>query len=67
MSKERLRGLRIFDISDIANPKNVANVQTCRGSHTHTVLVDPKDTDNVYVYISGSLARALPQRASPAA
>ncbi len=54
VSKDRLRGLRIFDISDIAHPKNVGNVQTCRGSHTHTVLVDPKDPDNVYVYISGS-------------
>jgi hypothetical protein len=54
VSKDRLRGLRIFDISDIRNPRNVGNVQTCRGSHTHTVLVDPKDKDNVYVYISGS-------------
>jgi hypothetical protein len=54
VSKDRLRGLRIFDISDINNPKNVGNVQTCRGSHTHTVLADPKDPDNVYVYISGS-------------
>ena len=54
VSKDRLRGLRIFDISDIHNPKNVGNVQTCRGSHTHSVLVDPKDSANVYVYISGS-------------
>ena len=54
VSQDRLRGLRIFDISDIRNPKNVGNVQTCRGSHTHTVLVDPDDRDNVYVYISGS-------------
>jgi LVIVD repeat-containing protein len=54
VSSARLRGIRIFDISDIAHPKNVGNVQTCRGSHTHTVLVDPKDTANVYVYISGS-------------
>ncbi|HET8833754.1 MAG TPA: hypothetical protein VFN08_03425, partial [Gemmatimonadales bacterium] len=54
VSKERLRGLRIFDISDITHPKNVGNVQTCRGSHTHTVLVDPRDSANVYVYISGS-------------
>jgi hypothetical protein len=54
VSSERLRGLRIFDISDIAHPKNVGNVQTCRGSHTHTVLVDPRDTTNVYVYISGT-------------
>ena len=54
VSRERLRGLRIFDISDIENPKNVGNVQTCRGSHTHSLLVDPRDNENVYVYISGS-------------
>jgi hypothetical protein len=54
VSRARLRGIRIFDITDITHPKNVGNVQTCRGSHTHTVLVDPKDTANVYVYISGS-------------
>ncbi|MQA89977.1 MAG: hypothetical protein GEU90_07065 [Gemmatimonas sp.] len=54
VSTDRLRGIRIFDISDIENPVNVGNVQTCRGSHTHTVLVDPDDTENVYVYISGS-------------
>jgi LVIVD repeat-containing protein len=54
VSRERLRGLRIFDISDISHPKNVGNVQTCRGSHTHSLLVDPKDSANVYVYISGS-------------
>jgi hypothetical protein len=54
ISTTRLRGLRIFDISDIRNPRNVGNVQTCRGSHTHTVLADPKDKANVYVYISGS-------------
>jgi len=54
VSSERLRGLRIFDISDIGHPRNVGNVQTCRGSHTHSVLVDPKDKENVYVYISGS-------------
>jgi hypothetical protein len=54
VSKDRLRGIRIFDISDIANPKYLANVQTCRGSHTHTVVTDPKDTENVYIYVSGS-------------
>jgi hypothetical protein len=54
VSAERLRGIRIFDISDLAHPKNVGNVQTCRGSHTHTLLVDPNDHDNVYVYVSGS-------------
>jgi hypothetical protein len=60
VSTDRLRGLRIFDISDIANPRNVGNVQTCRGSHTHTVVVDPKDAENVYVYISGSSAVRSP-------
>ena len=54
VSKERLRGIRIFDISNMASPKSVANVQTCRGSHTHTVVTDPRDKDNVYVYVSGS-------------
>jgi hypothetical protein len=54
VSKDRLRGIRIFDISDINNPKNVGNVQTCRGSHTHSLLVDPKDPENVYVYVSGA-------------
>ena len=54
VSQERLRGIRIFDISDIRNPRYVANVQTCRGSHTHTVLEAPNDPDNVYIYVSGS-------------
>jgi hypothetical protein len=53
VSTERLRGIRIFDVTDLAHPKAVANVQTCRGSHTHSVLADPKDLDNVYVYVSG--------------
>ena len=54
VSHDRLRGIRIFDISDISNPKYLANVQTCRGSHTHTVVIDPNDSTNVYVYVSGS-------------
>jgi len=54
VSHDRLRGIRIFDISDIAAPRYLANVQTCRGSHTHSLLVDPRDSENVYVYVSGS-------------
>ena len=54
VSRDRLRGIRIFDISDITNPEYVANVQTCRGSHTHTVLKHPGDDDNIYIYVSGS-------------
>jgi len=52
--KERFRGVRIFDISDIKNPKQVAAVQTCRGSHTHTLILDPNDKENVYIYVSGT-------------
>jgi hypothetical protein len=54
VSAERHRGVRIFDISDIRAPKLVKNVQTCRGSHTHTVVEDPNDPANVYVYVQGS-------------
>ncbi|MGI9628303.1 MAG: LVIVD repeat-containing protein [Longimicrobiales bacterium] len=54
VSTERLRGIRIFDLSDVSNPKQVAAIQTCRGSHTHTVVTDPNDPDNVYVYNSGT-------------
>jgi hypothetical protein len=53
-SPDRFRGVRIFDISDMSNPKQVAVVQSCRGSHTHTLVIDPKDHDNVYIYISGT-------------
>src|ERR1700754_3173152 len=52
--KDRFRGVRIFDITDIKNPKQVAAVQTCRGSHTHTLVVDPNDKNNVYIYVSGT-------------
>src|SRR6185436_5613736 len=54
VSAERFRGVRIFDISDLSKPKQVAAVQTCRGSHTHTLVTDPKDPANVYIYVSGT-------------
>ena len=54
VSQDRLRGIRVFDITDLSKPKYIANVQTCRGSHTHTLVTSPNDKDNVYVYISGS-------------
>lgn len=54
VQKDRFRGVRIFDISDITKPKQVGAVQTCRGSHTHTLVVDPKDQNNVYIYVSGT-------------
>jgi len=53
-SAERFRGVRIWDISDLENPEQVAYVQTCRGSHTHTLVTDPDDDENVYIYVSGT-------------
>lgn len=54
ISAERMRGVRIFDISDMDNPEQVAAIQSCRGSHTHTVVTDPADDENIYVYIQGT-------------
>ena len=54
VSAERFRGVRIFDISDLDHPRALATVQTCRGSHTHTLVTDPRDPANVYVYVSGT-------------
>ncbi|WP_231249691.1 LVIVD repeat-containing protein [Nocardioides furvisabuli] len=54
VNPERFRGVRIFDISDITAPVQVAAVQTCRGSHTHTLVSDPDDDANLYVYNSGT-------------
>ncbi|MEO7102780.1 MAG: hypothetical protein ABI311_05395 [Gemmatimonadaceae bacterium] len=56
VSKERMLGIRIFDVADPMHPRQVADVQTCRGSHTHTLVPDPLDKGVVYVYVSG-LAR----------
>jgi LVIVD repeat len=56
VSKARMLGIRIFDISNPKRPRQVADVQTCRGSHTHTLVPDPNDKSVVYVYVSG-LAR----------
>ncbi len=51
---DRFRGVRVFDISDLDNPVQVAAVQTCRGSHTHTVVTDPSDPETIYIYNSGT-------------
>lgn len=53
-SPDRFRGIQIFDISDLSNPRQVAAVQTCRGSHTHTLVPDPNDPDVIYVYNSAT-------------
>ncbi|MFL5538347.1 MAG: LVIVD repeat-containing protein [Longimicrobiaceae bacterium] len=54
VSADRFRGVRIFDITDLDHPRQVAAVQTCRGSHTHTLLTVPSDPANVYIYVSGT-------------
>ena len=54
VSAERFRGIRIFDITDVNRPKQVAAIQTCRGSHTHTLVPDVNDPANLYVYGSGT-------------
>ena len=54
VSAGRFRGIRIFDMTDVDHPKQVADVQTCRGSHTHTLVTDPNDPANVYIYVSGT-------------
>src|SRR6516225_9986066 len=53
-SPERFRGVRIFDITDLLHPRQIAAVQTCRGSHTHTLVTDPKDKTNIYIYGQGT-------------
>ena len=53
-SNERFRGIRIFDISNLLKPTQVGLVQTCRGSHTHTVISSNHDDDKIIVYNSGT-------------
>lgn len=54
VNAERFRGIRIFDISDLNAPRQIAAVQTCRGSHTHTLVPHPTDPKVLYVYNSGT-------------
>lgn len=53
VSPERFRGLRILDISDLRRPVQVGAVQTCRGSHTHSVVSGPGNDGKIIVYNSG--------------
>ncbi|HEY0037714.1 MAG TPA: hypothetical protein VGB66_13545 [Longimicrobium sp.] len=52
--KDRMRGVRIYDVSDPRAPKLIKNVQTCRGSHTHTIVPHPTDREVIYIYVGGS-------------
>jgi hypothetical protein len=51
---DRMRGVRIFDVSNPRAPRLVKNVQTCRGSHTHTIVPHPSDANVIYLYVGGS-------------
>ena len=61
ISAERMRGVRIFDMSDLDDPRQVSAVQACRGSHTHTLVKDPSDDENIYVYIQGTSSPRPPE------
>jgi len=54
VSPVRFRGLRIFDISDLERPRQVGQVQTCRGSHTHSIVSGPDEDGKIIVYNSGT-------------
>ena len=54
VSPERFRGIRIFNIADRARPIQVGQVQTCRGSHTHSVVSGPGKDGKIIVYVSGT-------------
>ncbi|MEW5916927.1 MAG: hypothetical protein AB1762_11000, partial [Gemmatimonadota bacterium] len=54
--RDHMAGVRIYDVSDPANPRLVKNVQTCKGSHTHTIVPHYKDKNIIYIYVSGSQA-----------
>ncbi len=52
--KDHMAGVRIFDVKDPSKPKLVKNVETCKGSHTHTIVPDPKNKGVLFIYLSGS-------------
>jgi hypothetical protein len=52
--KDHMAGVRIYDVSNPAVPRLITNVQTCKGSHTHTIVPDPRDSSVIYIYVSGS-------------
>lgn len=54
VNAERFRGIRIFDISDLNAPRQIAAVQTCRGSHTHTLVPNSRDANVLYIYNSAT-------------
>ena len=53
-NEERFRGIRLFDISNPEMPVQVGAVQTCRGSHTHSVVEGPTSDGKIIVFNSGT-------------
>jgi hypothetical protein len=53
-AKDHMAGVRIYDVANPAQPRLITNVQTCKGSHTHTIVPDPKNKKVIYIYVSGS-------------
>jgi hypothetical protein len=51
---EHMAGVRIYDVADPSHPRLIKNVQTCKGSHTHTLIPSPTDKGVIYLYVSGS-------------
>jgi len=51
---DHMAGVRIYDVSNPKAPKLIKNVQTCKGSHTHTVIPSPTDKGVIYIYVSGN-------------
>lgn len=51
--KDHMAGVRIFDVSNPKAPKLIKNVQTCKGSHTHTLVPSRTNKNIIYLYVSG--------------
>jgi hypothetical protein len=51
---DHMAGVRIYDVANPRAPRLVKNVQTCKGSHTHTVVPHPTDKGVIYLYVSGN-------------
>ena len=54
--KDHMAGIRIYDVSNPKAPKLIKNVQTCKGSHTNTIVPSPTNKDIIYIYVSGGQA-----------
>ena len=56
-------GIRIFDVSDPANPTYAGAVATDCGSHTHTLVPDSSDPGRVLLYVASYPSTVLAESA----